>query len=87
MLHNSNNVDNNKNANQNSIDPLAFNATPNNFDWSAQVNLSPYLNRPPNTHVKTLAGSSSPALTRQSLGFLSNNTTGTQKQTMYCSAT
>lgn len=36
MLHNSNNVDNNKNAN-NSTDPLAFNATPNNFDWSAQL--------------------------------------------------
>jgi len=37
MLHNSNNVDNNKNANQKSTDPLAFNATPNNFDWSAQL--------------------------------------------------
>lgn len=41
MLHNSNNVDNNKNANQNSIDPLAFNATPNNFDWSAQLVILP----------------------------------------------
>ena len=86
MLHNSNNVDNNKNANQNSIDPLAFNSTPNNFDWSAQLVTLPK-QTPPNTHVKTLAGSSSPVLTRQSLGFLSNNTTGTQKQTMYCSAT